>query len=157
MNVNCYSFWFSLTSQAVICGSSNCVGKQLLTNNRSQRKVDIKETAYATSWWIRLWNWSGQILIFGQVKSVLWSGSPALAWSIQRTSWATSTGMKMDKRWTVELRKTWLLKVTLSYIIWLWQSHTYSYIEMQTKKELRLKSEIPWQLFKSKNKGDKTS
>lgn len=33
MNVNCHSFWFSLTSQAVICGNSDCVGKQLLTNN----------------------------------------------------------------------------------------------------------------------------
>lgn len=48
-NVTCHSFWFSLTSQAVICGSSNCVGKQLLTNNGSQRKADIKETVYATS------------------------------------------------------------------------------------------------------------
>lgn len=42
MNVNCHSFWFSLTSQPVICGNSDCVGKQLLTNNERQRKADIK-------------------------------------------------------------------------------------------------------------------
>lgn len=95
ININCRSFWFSLTSQAVICGSSNCVGKQLLTNNRSQGKADIKETVYATSWWIRLWNGSGQILIFDQVKSVPCSDSLALAWNIQRAHWATSKEMKI--------------------------------------------------------------
>lgn len=50
VNVNCHSFWFSSTSQAVICGSSNCVGKQLLRNSGSQRKADIKETVYTNSW-----------------------------------------------------------------------------------------------------------
>jgi len=100
MNVNCHSFWFSLTSQDVIRGSSNCVGKQLLTNNWHQRKADTKEMVCATSWWIRLWNWSSQILIFDQVKSVLWSNSHALTSSIQKDAlshlYRNEDGEKMD-------------------------------------------------------------